>query len=290
MGATLVSADRVSARLLGPLEMEHAGSPVALGGPMQRALLARLLLDANRTVAIERLVEDLWGEAAPASALKMVHIYVSKLRKELPDGMLVTRAPGYALAIDPEALDLTLFERLREQGRAALAAGFAAKAADLIRAALAMWRGAALAEFDEPFAVVESARLEELRLASVEDRIEADLALGRHAAVVGELEALVAGNPLRERLWGQLMLARYRSGRQAEALAAYRELRELLTGELGIEPSLALRELEHRMLRQDPTLDLASVSRRPHRAVAGGRRRPRTRVADRRLACVGWPA
>jgi DNA-binding SARP family transcriptional activator len=289
MGLSPVPGDGVSARLLGPLEMERAGSPVALGGPMQRALLARLLLDANRTVAIDRLVEDLWGEAVPASALKMVHIYVSKLRKELPDGMLVTRAPGYALVIEPEALDLTQFERLREQGRAALAAGFAAKAADLIRAALALWRGTALAEFGEPFAVVESARLEELRLSSVEDRIDADLALGRHAAVVGELDALVAGNPLRERLWGQLMLARYRSGRQAEALAAYRQLRELLTTELGIEPSPALRELEHQILRQDPSLDVAPVSRGPQRIVVGGRRRPRTRGPARRLACVGWP-
>jgi DNA-binding SARP family transcriptional activator len=278
----------VSARLLGPLEMERAGRPLRLGTRGQRALLARLLLDANRTIAVDRLVADLWGEAAPASAVKMVHIYVSKLRKVLPADVLVTRAPGYALVMGSEALDLIRFERLREQGRAALADGLAAKAADRIREALALWRGPALAEFDEPFAVVESARLEELRLSSVEDRIDADLALGRHAGLVGELDALVAANPLRERLWGQLMLARYRSGRQAEALASYRQLRSLLTTELGIEPSAALRELERRILQQDAALELATVRRPPSTALAAAHRRARPRVSSRRLACVGF--
>jgi DNA-binding SARP family transcriptional activator len=278
------AADHVTARLLGPLEVERAGRAVPLGGRMQRALLARLLLDANRTVAIDRLVADLWGEAAPASAVKMVHIYVSKLRKELPADVLVTRAPGYGLVIQPEALDLTRFERLREEGRAALAAGLAAKAAGRIQDALALWRGPALAEFDEPFAVVESARLEERRLLSVEDRIDADLALGRHAGVLGELDALVAGHPLRERLWGQLMLARYRSGRQAEALAGYRELRELLMTELGIEPWPALRELERRILQQDPGLDLVTA---PLGRVVAAAPRLRSCRAARRLACVG---
>ena len=285
------TADGWSARVLGPLEMERAGSPVALGAPTQRALLARLLLDPNRTVSIDRLVEDLWGENAPASAVKMVHIYVSKLRKALPDGVLVTRAPGYALVIEPEALDITRFERLREEGRAALADGLAATAADRIRGALELWRGPALAEFDEPFAVAESARLEELRLFSVEDRIDADLALGRHAGLVGELESLVAANPLRERPWGQLLLAQYRSGRQAEALAGYRQLRELLTTELGIEPSPALRDLERRILQQDPALDFATVQRRPHRGLAGIRRRPVRLRAPlvRRAECGGFP-
>jgi len=275
-------------RLLGAVEAEHEGSPVPLGGRAQRALLARLLLDANRIVSSDRLVDDLWGEDAPASALKMVHVYVSKLRKVLPDGMLVTRAPGYALEIDPEALDLTRFERLREQGRAALADGQAAAAADRLREALALWRGPALAEFDEPFAVVESARLEELRLSAVEDRIDADLALGLHTGLVGELDALVAHNPLRERLRGQLMLARYRSGRQAEALAGYRELRELLATELGIEPSAPMRDLERRMLQQDPALDLAAAEAPPraavipHRAAATRFRRSTSRVARRR--------
>jgi DNA-binding SARP family transcriptional activator len=252
----------LSVRLLGPLEVERAGSPVRLGGRAQRALLARLVLDANRTVAADRLLEDLWGDAAPATAPKMVQIYVSKLRKELPEDTLVTRAPGYALEVDPDSLDLFRFERLREQGRAALAEGRAGTGADRLREALALWRGPALGEFDEPFAIVEAARLEELRLSSVEDRIDADLALGRHAGLDGELEALVARNPWRERLWGQLMLARYRTGRQAEALADYRQLREKLATELGIEPSARLRELERRMLLQDPALDLAPVARR----------------------------
>jgi DNA-binding SARP family transcriptional activator len=264
--------DGVSVRLLGPLEVERGGAPVALGGHGQRALLARLLLDANRTVSIDRLIDDLWGEDAPASAVKMVHVYVSKLRKLLPGDMLVTRPPGYALEIDLDALDLTRFERLCKERRP--------------REALALWRGPALAEFDEPFAAVESARLEELHLAALEDRIDADLAAGRHAGLVGELEALVARNPLRERLRTQLMLARYRSGRQAEALAGYRELRELLATELGIEPSAALRDLERRVLQQDPALDLA-LARGPHRRAVGHRGiRPGGARASRRRLCA----
>jgi DNA-binding SARP family transcriptional activator len=249
-------------RLLGPLEIEHDGAPVPLGGPAQRGLLARLLLDPNRAVAVDRLVDDLWGERAPASAVKMIQIHVSMLRKVLPAGMLVTRSPGYALEIQAEAIDLVRFERLRKEGQAALEAGSPAQAADRLREALALWRGPALAEFDEPFTTIESGRLEELHLGCLEDRIDADLELGRHAGLVGELDALVARHPLRERLRGQLMLALYRSRRQADALAGYRQLREMLSTELGIEPSPALRELERRMLQQDPTLDLAPVEPR----------------------------
>jgi DNA-binding SARP family transcriptional activator len=245
------------AQLLGPLELEHDGESLPLGSRGQRALLARLLLDANRTVAVDRLVEDFWGEEVPGSAVKMIHIHVSRLRKLLPGGLLVTRPPGYALQIDAEAVDLNRFERLREQGRAALAVGSAARAAVHLRAALALWRGPALAEFDEPFATIEAARLEELRLACVEDRIDAELAIGGHALLVGELEALVARHPLRERPRGQLMLALYRSGRQVEALARYRGLRQYLTSELGLEPSRPLRRLEQRILEQDPALDAA---------------------------------
>jgi DNA-binding SARP family transcriptional activator len=280
----------VSVRLLGPLEVERAGRPVALGGRAQRALLARLLLDANRTVAVDRLVEDLWGEAAPATSSKMVQIYVSKLRKELPGDMLVTRAPGYALEIHAEALDLVRFERLRDAGRAALAGGLAATAADRLREALALWRGPALEEFREPFAVVEAARLEELRLSSLEDRIDADLALGRHAGLDGELEALVARNPWRERLWGQLMLARYRTGRQADALAGYRRLREMLATELGIEPSASLRDLERRILQQDPALDYTGVKRHRVRNATATRERPlRPRIRPRTSASLRLP-
>lgn len=281
----------MDARLLGPLEMEHDGARIPLGGRSQRALLARLLLDANRTVGIDRLVADLWGEDPPATAVKMIQINVSLLRKVLPPDALVTRPPGYALEIEPEAVDLARFERLRMEGQAALAAGSAAHAAELLRQALELWRGPALAEFDEPFAAIESARLEELRLACLEDRLEADLALGRHAGLVGELDALVEHHPLRERLRGQLMLALYRSGRQADALAAYRRLRQLLSTELGIEPSSALRELERRMLQQDPSLEVAEPTRparqprQPLHSRLTARRRPGA-WAPRRRACV----
>jgi DNA-binding SARP family transcriptional activator len=259
----MVAASTIDARLLGPLEVEAHGAPVALGPAKQRALLARLLLDANRTVALDRLLDDLWGEDVPRTAVKMIHIHVSKLRKLLPAGVLVTRPPGYAVTIPPEALDLVRFERLREPGRTSLAGGSARESADRLREALALWRGPALAEFDAPFAAIDSGRLEDLRLACVEDRIDADLALGRHTLLVGELDALVARQPLRERLQGQLILALYRSGQQAQALAAYRKLRQMLAHELGIEPSPALRELERRMLQQDPALDVAAVEPRP---------------------------
>jgi DNA-binding SARP family transcriptional activator len=253
----------LSVRMLGPLQVERDGLPVALGGRAQRALLARLLLDANRTVPISRLVEDLWGENAPASASKMVQIYVSMLRKVLPEGVLVTRSPGYAVELPREAIDLSCFEDLRRAGQAALAAGSPAHAVEALRQALALWRGPALGEFDEPFATIESRRLEELHLASLEDRIDAELQLGRHGALVAELHALVAHHPLRERLRGQLMLALYGSGRQADALAEYHRVREVLRDDLGIEPSPALRELERRILQQDPMLDVPTA--RPRR-------------------------
>jgi DNA-binding SARP family transcriptional activator/pimeloyl-ACP methyl ester carboxylesterase len=242
-------------RVLGPLEVLDGEGPLALGGRKPRALLARLLLEPNRTVSVEQLVDDLWGDEVPDSAVKMVHIHVSQLRKALPDGVLRTRPPGYALEVDPEAIDLVRFERLRDAGRAALDAGDAATAAARLREALALWRGIPLAEFAEPFAATEAAHLEERGRVCLEDRIDAELALGRHGDLAGELEALVSRQPLRERLRGQLMLALYRSGRQADALAAYREFRAVLAEQLGIEPSARIRELEGRILRQDPTLD-----------------------------------
>jgi DNA-binding SARP family transcriptional activator len=250
-------------RMLGPLQVERDGQPVALGGRAQRALLARLLLDANRTVPVSRLVEDLWGENAPASASKMVQIYVSMLRKVLPDGVLVTRSPGYAVELPREAIDLFRFDDLRRAGQTALAAGSPAHAVEALRQALGLWRGPALGEFDEPFATIESRRLEELHLASLEDRIDAELQLGRHGALVAELHTLVAHHPLRERLRGQLMLALYGSGRQADALAEYHRVREVLRDDLGIGPSPALRELERRILQQDPMLDVPAA--RPRR-------------------------
>ena len=243
-------------RLLGPLEVRDAEGTVPLAGRKQRALLARLLLDANRTVAMDRLVDDLWGEAVPESAHKMVQIYVSQLRKVLPAEMLRTRAPGYAVEVDPSAIDVVRFEQLRREGEAAHAAGNVELASRRFAEALALWRGAPLAEFQEPFAVTEAARLDELHLVCLESRIAADLDRGRHAELVAELEPLVARHPLREGLRAQQVLALYRAGRQSEALAAYQAFRSRLADELGLEPSARLRELERRILRQDGDLDV----------------------------------
>src|SRR5215212_2624102 len=245
-------------RLLGPLEAVDGAARLALGSRKSRALLARLLLDANRTVSVQRLLDDLWGEDVPDSAPKMVQIYVSQLRKVLPAGLLLTQAPGYRVEVEPETLDLSRFGRMRGEGRAALEAGDATGAAALLAAALQLWRGPALAEFSEPFAAVEGAHLEELRLGCLEDRIEADLALGRHGTVIGELEALASQHPLRERLQRQLILALYRAGRQAEALEAYERFRRTLDDELGIEPSPALKGLQHKILNQDSSLEPGS--------------------------------
>jgi DNA-binding SARP family transcriptional activator len=259
--------------VLGPLEATDATVPLALGGPKPRALLARLALDANRTVAVQRLIDDLWGDHVPESAGKMVQIYVSQLRKVLPQGVLRTRPPGYVIELDPEAVDVTRFRALHGEGRAALAAGDPQTAAARLREALSLWRGPALAEFSEPFARAEAAHLEELRLVCLEERIEADLAHGRHADVAAELEALVARHPLRESLHSQLILALYRCGRQADALAAYERFRRGLDDELGIEPSACLRALQHRILNQDPGLDLAGPpagDARPARGPATG--------------------
>jgi DNA-binding SARP family transcriptional activator/DNA-binding CsgD family transcriptional regulator len=245
-------------RILGPLEVRDRDREVRLRGGKQRALLALLLVNANRTLALDRIVDELWGEGVPETAQKMVQIYVSHLRKVLPPRMLLTHPAGYALAFEQEELDLHRFERLAEEARGALDAGRLQLAAAWFREALSLWRGPALAEFvTEPFASRERARLEELRLYALQGRLEADLLLGRHNDVVGELEVLVARYPRREGLRQQHMLALYRSGRQAESLAAYHEARRALADELGIEPSPALRELERRILQHDPSLDLA---------------------------------
>jgi DNA-binding SARP family transcriptional activator len=250
-------------RVLGPLEVADAAGALALPGGKARALLARLLVDVNRTVSVDALVDALWGDEVPASAVKMVHVYVSQLRKVLPEGTLRTKAPGYAVEVAPEAVDLVQFTRLRREGRAALAEGDAERAAERLRAGLALWRGAALAEFAEPFAVPQATHLEELHVACTEDRIEADLALGHHADLIGELRMLVADHPLRERPRRQLMLALFRAGRQAEALAVYHEFRRVLQDELGIEPSGALNDLQGKVLNQDPSLELAARDNSP---------------------------
>jgi DNA-binding SARP family transcriptional activator/pimeloyl-ACP methyl ester carboxylesterase len=265
-------------RILGPLEVDDGGQPVQLGGAKQRALLVDLLMNAGRTVSREKLVDDLWGERVPATAAKMVHVYVARLRKVLPESLLRTRPPGYTVELQGETLDLHRFERLVTAGRELLRAGDMETASHHLSEALGLWRGPALAEFGEPFAVAERARLEELRLAALEDRIEGDLALGRHSDLVGELEWLAAHHPYRERLRAQQMLALYRSGRQTDALRTYRETRRVLTEEIGIEPSPALRELERRILAQDEELAVAGEA--PRKAPPGrGTRRPPVRYA-----------
>jgi peptide/nickel transport system substrate-binding protein len=251
-------------RILGPLEVFDHGRPLEVGVGKQRALLALLLLSSGEVVSTDRLIDVLWEERPPASALNSVHIYVSQLRKVLGDGQLETRGHGYLLALEPEQLDLGRFEHLLVEGRALLAGGEPERAAEALRTGLALWRGPPLSDFaSEPFAHGEIARLEELHLAALEERIEADLAVGRDGELVPELEALIREHPLRERLRAQLMLALYRSGRQAEALDAYRQARRMLADELGLEPGRTLQELEGAILRQDSQLDPPSRAATP---------------------------
>ncbi len=250
-------------RLLGPVEAVVDGRPVALPAAKPRALLAVLLLDRNRVVSVGRLVEDLWGDEPPETATKALQGYVSQLRKALGAERLLTKPPGYSLRVEDGELDLDRFEALAREGRELLGSGESKAAAKRLAEALELWRGTPFAEFEsEPFARDAGARLEDARLAALEERIEADLALGRHARLIPELEELVAREPLRERPRAQLMLALYRSGRQADALELYRRTRETLSDELGIEPSLELQELERRMLQHDPTLERARVPAR----------------------------
>ena len=253
--------------LLGPFEVRRGGRPIPLAGAKQRALLALLALHPNEVLSSGRLVEELWAGQAPDTAGSALQVYVSQLRKSLePDGppytLLVTRTPGYMLSVAEGERDVDRFSELvhaaREQDAGA--------ASETLREALDLWRGPPLADLAyEPFVQTEAIRLEELRLEALEARIDADLEQGRHRELVGELEALAANHPLRERLRGQLMLALYQSGRQAEALDGYRSFRRLLADDLGLEPSPVLQDLERRILRHDPTLD-------PAAAVPPGRR------------------
>ena len=245
--------------LLGPLTAAVDGTPIELGGQKRRALLAALLLKADGVVTRDDLIDALWGEDPPDTARNTLQVYVSQLRKLLPADLLETTPAGYRLAIDPGAVDVFEFERLTQAGRSALTIGDAAGAAETLRRALDLWRGSPtdLPQF-------EALRLEELRLTALEDRTDAELALGRHVQLVGELERLVAEQPLRERIRGQLMLALYRSGRQADALAVYQRARRTLVEELGIEPGESLRKLERAILEQDPALNVhpAATARR----------------------------
>ena len=247
-------------RILGPLEVLDGNRPVRLGGPKQRAALAILLLHANRVVSVERLADDLYAGAPPVTAVTQVQRQVSELRKLLGAQTIETRSPGYLIHVEPGGLDLDRFERWTHE---AMQASEQTDAFDLLTRALGLWRGAPLADLTyESFAQTAIARLEELRLNALEERFEVELALGRAANLLPELEALIWIHPLRERLRAQLMLALYRAGRQAESLAAYRKAREKLVGEFGIEPSPLLQELERKILVQDPALQVAPAPSR----------------------------
>ncbi len=262
----------MEARILGPLALVDGEHEVPINGSKVRALLALLVVRAGEVVSTDRLADDLWGEDVPAGYVNGLQSLVSRLRRALGahGGMLVTTSNGYRLDIDPAAVDAARFAESAKRGRAALAAGNAADAADELRAGLALWRGPALAEFDGDGVLRrEAVRLEELRLGAIEDRIDADLRLARHLDVVAELGTLTATHPLRERLHGQLMLALYRAGRQGEALRAFQRAREVLADELGLDPGTELKQLESAILEQEPSLDLP---------MATARERPSTRT------------
>ena len=265
-------------RILGPFQLDDGGRRIMIGGVRQRAVLADLVLHGGEVVPSEQLLVDLWGEDSPPSAANALQAAISRLRRVLPPGRLVTTAPGYMLRIFLAELDVKQFEQLISEGRDALAAGAAEKAAKLLDQAMTLWRGPPLADFRyEPFAQAEIARLEELQLACLEERNEAQLALGSTGVLTAQLGRMVSDHPLRERLRGQLMLALYRVGRQAEALEVYTRFRSTLGEELGLEPSSALRELQAAILRHDPVLT-------PGPATVGTplARRPVT------VLCVAW--
>jgi DNA-binding SARP family transcriptional activator len=247
-------------RILGPLEVSDETGPLLLGGQKQRAVLALLLLEPGRVVSVDRMIDALWGDRPPRTAQTSLQNFISQLRKTLGPEVLETKSPGYRVRVQPGELDLDRFRVLIERARSAEPMD---RARDL-RHALALWRGPALADFTfEAFAEPHIAHLEELRLATLEERIEADLELGADSDLVGELEVLVGEYPMRERLRGQYMLALYRSGRQAEALAAYQEGRRLLVDALGIEPARELQQLHGAILRQDAMLQTPGVPAPP---------------------------
>ena len=244
----------VEFRILGALAVSRDGKPVALGGPKQRLVLALLILAANRVVSADRLIDQVWGEEPPEAARGTLQAYVSRLRKALGSGRIEARPPGYTLNATREEVDAGRFERLVADARSRLETDPQA-ARSLLDIALDLWRGPALDDLGGERAMrAEISRLEEQRLAAIEDRIDARMALGHHAQLVGELEGLVAEQPLREPFSAALMLALYRSGRQAEALAAFERMRHRIGEDLGVDPSAALRRLHEQILKQDPDL------------------------------------
>jgi DNA-binding SARP family transcriptional activator len=262
--------------ILGPLVVLDRDRELPLGPAKERAVLGALLLRVGSVVSRTQLVEDLWGESPPLTAAKAVNVYVSQLRKTLARNgadAIKTRMPGYVLAVEPDSVDAVRFQRLAAAARERAAAGELEAAATLMREALALWRGPALMGIElEGAARDDVARLEELRLAAELDWIDYELALGRHAQLVAELERRVAQYPLDERLRGQLVLALYRSGRQADALQAYRDARETLVEELGLDPSASLQRLEKAVLNQDPALAAPSGTAGGARARRSARR------------------
>jgi DNA-binding SARP family transcriptional activator/class 3 adenylate cyclase len=258
--AEVLKRDVLEFRILGPLEVLKDGRALALGGQKQRALLALLLLDAGRVVSVDRIVDALWGERPPRTAPTSLQNFVSHLRKALGADVLVTRPPGYLLRIGPEQVDLERFRMLVEAAKRSSGEERAVK----LRQGLAFWRGPPLADFAlDEFAQPEIGRLEELRLAALEERIDAELETGAHAGLVGELESLIEEHPLREGLRRQLMLVLYRSGRQAEALQVYHDARRVLVDELGIDPSRSLQHVHGAILRQDAELDVGGTAPPP---------------------------
>ena len=304
-------------RILGPLEVRDGDRVVELGGDKQRTLLAVLLLHAGEVVSADRLIDDLWGDGPPPGAQKALQAHVSRLRKALDpngaravgaakdpsavraNGALVTLGRGYVLRVEPGELDVDRFRELVEQGRRALAASDPENAAETLRTGLKLWRGPPLADFTyDEFAQAPIARLEELRLGAIEERVEADLALGRQEQVVGELAALVEQDPLRERLRLEFMLALYRCGREAEALEIYQAFRRRLAEELGLDPSPRLQQLEAAILARDPSLDPpvnmtapitgpAVPAASPHPPQRGGRDRWRRWLSLGGLGLIG---
>jgi len=267
--AAVTAAPKLQFRILGRLEVWRDGAVVDLGARKQRAVLALLLLNANRVVSTERLIDELWGEQPPETARSALQVYVAGLRKALGDegSALRTSPPGYVLNVERRALDLDRFIDLRAEAQTA---ANEERRSQLLREALELWRDTPLADLSaEPFAARAVARLEEQRLEALEQRIDSDLALGRHAQLVPELEALVADQPYRERLRAQLMLALYRSGRQADALSAYQSARRTLGEELGLEPGPELRELEAAILRQDARLSSDGLAASAAEVAAG---------------------
>jgi len=262
VGTTVRGSEPLEYRLLGPVAALRGDESLDLGGYRQRALFALLLINANEVVSTDRIVDELWGESAGKDRQNALWVGVSRLRSALEpdrekrsDGtILVTRQPGYMLSVDADDVDANRFEALAREGRALLETDPGAGAL-VLNEALGLWRGHALEEFTyEPFATAAVGRLEEMRLAAVEDRVDADLRIGRAGELVGELEGLVRQHPLRERLAGQLMLALHLSGRQGDALRAFGALRARLVEELGLEPSAEISKLEERILLDDPEL------------------------------------